>query len=75
MFDGVSSLVDVGGGVGAALRTLIKSRPLISGINFDLPHVVSVAPKCNGMEFVGGDMFDSVPMADAAFIMVWLHVF
>ena len=75
VFDGVSSLVDVGGGCGATLRTLIKSRPLISGINFDLPHVVSAAPKCNGVEFVGGDMFHSVPTADAAFIMVWLHVF
>ena len=72
VFDGVSSQVDIGGVYGATLRTLIKSRPLISDINFDLPHVVSATPKCNDVEFVGGDMFDSVPTADAAFIKIWL---
>ncbi|RVW38523.1 hypothetical protein VitviT2T_003179 [Vitis vinifera] len=73
VFDGVSTLVDVGGGDGTALRTLIKARPLIRGINFDLPHVVSSAPKCNGVEYASGDMFDTVPKADAAFLMWVLH--
>ena len=60
VFDGVSNLVDGGGGYGATLRTLIKSQPLISGINFDLPHVFSATLKCNGVEFVRGDMLEPI---------------
>ncbi|XP_012833655.1 PREDICTED: caffeic acid 3-O-methyltransferase 3-like [Erythranthe guttata] len=75
-FEGVGCLVDVGGGDGTALRTLMKSCPSIShGINFDLPHVVSVAPEFDGVENVGGDMFEVVPKADAAFLMVYMFSF
>ena len=70
VFDGLGSLVDVGGGNGTALSMLVKAFPWIRGINFDLPRVVAVAPKSDGIENVGGDMFESVPKADAAFFMV-----
>ena len=70
VFDGIESLVDVGGGNGTALTMLVKAFPWVRGINFDLPHVVAVAPKFDGIENVGGDMFESVPKADAAFFMV-----
>ncbi|PON33653.1 O-methyltransferase COMT-type [Parasponia andersonii] len=73
VFDGIRTLVDVGGGNGTALRTLVKACPWIRGINFDLPHVVSVAIESDGVEHVGGDMFDSVPKADAVFLMSVLH--
>ncbi|XVF67992.1 hypothetical protein PTKIN_Ptkin10aG0166600 [Pterospermum kingtungense] len=73
VFDGVGSLVDVGGGNGTALTLLVKALPWIRGINFDLPHVVAVAPKFDGIEYVGGDMLESVSKADAAFIMNVLH--
>ncbi|OMO91939.1 O-methyltransferase, family 2 [Corchorus olitorius] len=73
VFDGVESLVDVGGGNGTALSILVKAFPSIRAINFDLPHVVDVAPKIEGVEYVGGDMFESVPKADAAFLMKVLH--
>nr|QAX90926.1 caffeic acid O-methyltransferase [Catalpa bungei]QAX90947.1 caffeic acid O-methyltransferase [Catalpa bungei] len=72
-FKGIGSLLDVGGGNGTALRTLVKSCPWIRGINFDLPHVVSIAPPCDGIGHVGGDMFEMVPKADAAFLMLVLH--
>nr|WOX58881.1 6-O-methyltransferase 1 [Phyla nodiflora] len=72
-FEGIGSLVDVGGGDGTALRTLVRACPGIRGINFDLPHVVSVAPQCDGIEHVAGDMFQLVPKADAAFLMWVLH--
>ncbi|KAL0376263.1 UNVERIFIED_CONTAM: Acetylserotonin O-methyltransferase [Sesamum calycinum] len=42
-FNGIRSLVNVGGGDGTALHVLVKACPWIRGINFDLPHVVSVA--------------------------------
>ncbi|KAL7257327.1 hypothetical protein ACSBR1_003602 [Camellia fascicularis] len=68
LLDGLDSLVDVGGGNGTTLRVLIKACPWIRGINFDLPHVVSEAADCVGDENVGGDMFESVPKADAAIL-------
>lgn len=72
-FKGISSLVDVGGGNGTALQILVKACPWIRGINFDLAHVVSVAPQYDGIEHVSGDMFEIVPNADAAFLMSVLH--
>ncbi|KAM6558490.1 hypothetical protein CsatA_027729 [Cannabis sativa] len=73
VFDGIGTIVDVGGGNGTALRMLVRACPWIRGINFDLPHVVSVALKSEGVEHVGGDMFKFVPKADAAFLMSVLH--
>ncbi|KAI8553963.1 hypothetical protein RHMOL_Rhmol05G0058100 [Rhododendron molle] len=73
VFDRVESVVDVGGGDGTALRLLVEAFPSIRGINFDLPHVVSVALDCAGVEHVGGDMFASVPKADAAYLKWVLH--
>ncbi|MBA0633523.1 hypothetical protein Godav_024516 [Gossypium davidsonii] len=73
VFDGVESLVDVGGGNGTALSLLVKAFPWIRGINFDLPHVVAVAAKSDSIENVGGDMFMSIPNVDAAFLMWVLH--
>uniref|UniRef100_M1BLR4 O-methyltransferase n=1 Tax=Solanum tuberosum TaxID=4113 RepID=M1BLR4_SOLTU len=69
IFKGIESLVDVGGGNGTTLGMLVKAFPWINGINFDLPHVVSVAPPCHGVVHVEGDMFHSVPKAQAAFLM------
>ncbi|KAM4089488.1 hypothetical protein ACJW30_07G153500 [Castanea mollissima] len=73
LFDGLSSLVDVGGGNGTTIKLLVTACPWLQGINFDLPHVVSVAAEISGVENVGGDMFESVPKADAAFILWVLH--
>ncbi|CAL0320427.1 unnamed protein product [Lupinus luteus] len=74
VFDGVSSLVDVGGGNGITMHILVKACPWIKAFNFDLPHVIDVAPHyCDGVEHVAGDMFLSVPKADVAFLMWMLH--
>nr|BAO31650.1 O-methyltransferase [Sesamum indicum] len=70
-FEGVKSLVDVGGGIGASLKMILSKYPTIKGINFDLPHVIQDAPSFPGVEHVGGDMFVSVPKADAIF-MKWI---
>ncbi|TYH22917.1 hypothetical protein ES288_A04G168900v1 [Gossypium darwinii] len=51
----------------------VKAFPWIRGINFDLPHAVAVAPKSDSIENVEGDMFMSIPNADAAFLMWVLH--
>nr|QWK65126.1 flavonoid O-methyltransferase 3 [Scutellaria baicalensis] len=70
-FDGLNTLVDVGGGIGATLNMIVSEHPSIKGINFDLPHVIEDAPSHSGVEHVGGDMFASVPKGDAIF-MKWI---
>ncbi|KAH6804225.1 hypothetical protein C2S51_032472 [Perilla frutescens var. frutescens] len=73
-FNGVGSVVDVGGGDGTTLRTLIKACPWIRGINFDLSHVVAETSTADiNIVHVAGDMFDAIPKADAAFLMRVLH--
>ncbi|KAL8127742.1 caffeic acid 3-O-methyltransferase-like isoform X2 [Apium graveolens] len=73
-FEGLTSLVDVGGGTGASLHAIISKYPTIRGINFDLPHVVKDTPSnSNGVEHVGGDMFTSLPKGDAIFLKWICH--
>jgi len=48
-FEGLASLVDVGGGTGAVLSTIVSKYPSIKGINFDLPHVIADAPAFPGI--------------------------
>ncbi|KAL2550848.1 Flavone 3'-O-methyltransferase 1 [Forsythia ovata] len=47
-FEGLKSIVDVGGGTGTSLNLIISTYPSIKGINFDLPHVIQVAPSYRG---------------------------
>ncbi|KAH9723368.1 Flavone 3'-O-methyltransferase 1 [Citrus sinensis] len=70
-FEGLKSVVDVGGGIGASLNMIISKYPSIKGINFDLPHVIQDGPAYPGIEHVGGDMFVSIPKADVIF-MKWI---
>ncbi|CAH9058767.1 unnamed protein product [Cuscuta epithymum] len=70
-FEGLRSLVDVGGGTGSTLNAILSKYPDIKGINFDLPHVIHEAHPHPRIEQVGGDMFASVPKGDAIF-MKWI---
>ncbi|XP_010671065.2 caffeic acid 3-O-methyltransferase [Beta vulgaris subsp. vulgaris] len=74
-FKGLSSLIDVGGGNGASLNTILTQYPTIKGINFDQPHVIADAPSYTGVEHVGGDMFVNIPKGDAIFLKWILHCF
>ncbi|KAH6834622.1 hypothetical protein C2S53_006145 [Perilla frutescens var. hirtella] len=73
IFNGIQSVVDVGGRHGMALECLLKAFPMVRGISFDLPEVVAKAPPRGGVEFVGGSMFESVPKADVVMLMWVLH--
>jgi multifunctional cyclase/dehydratase/O-methyltransferase len=44
-FSGFTRLVDVGGGEGAFLRDILAATPSLRGVLFDLPQVVSRAPR------------------------------
>ncbi|XP_039120479.1 caffeic acid 3-O-methyltransferase 2-like [Dioscorea cayenensis subsp. rotundata] len=72
-FERINVLVDVGGGHGAILSIILSKHPHIKTINFDLCHVVSKAKPIQGIEFVGGDMFESVPTGDAILMKEILH--
>ncbi|CAL5201515.1 unnamed protein product [Lathyrus oleraceus] len=72
-FEGISLLVDVGGGIGQSLNMIISKYPSINGINFDLPQVIQDAPFYQGIEHVEGDMFNSVPKGDVILLKAILH--
>jgi hypothetical protein len=74
-FEGIHSIVDVGGGHGLLLATILKRNPGMKGILYDVPHVVEGAkdgPLKLLMErctMASGDMFSSVPAGADAYIM------
>lgn len=72
-FEDVQEVVDVGGGFGQTLATIISKYPDMKGINFDLPHVIKDASPIPGVMHVGGDMFESVPKGEAIFLKWILH--
>ncbi|CAF2225903.1 unnamed protein product [Brassica napus] len=71
-FDGVNSLVDVGGGDGSILRKIISKHPhILKAINFDLSSVIKNTSSASpGIENVAGDMFTSIPKGEAIFMKV-----
>ncbi|TMW80746.1 hypothetical protein EJD97_015614 [Solanum chilense] len=72
-FQGVKEIIDVGGGLGISLASIISKYPNIKGINFDLPHVIKDAPTYEGIEHVGGDMWDSIPQGELIILKAVLH--
>jgi len=73
-FSSARSIVDVGGGQGFLLATILRSNPSVRGVLFDLPEVVagadqviaSVKDRC---EVVGGSFFDAVPEGGNVYIL------
>jgi hypothetical protein len=65
------SLVDVGGGHGAAASAIARAFPHIKCTVLDLPHVVAGAPAHDNVTFVAGDMFDYIPLADVVLLKVY----
>ncbi|KAL5992370.1 hypothetical protein ACLOJK_013287 [Asimina triloba] len=71
--DDVNELVDAGGGIGTSISLIVSRYPNIRGVNFDLPSVIAGAPRYKGVEHVAGNMFESVPKAEAIFMRAILH--
>ncbi|HEX4984741.1 MAG TPA: methyltransferase [Burkholderiales bacterium] len=80
-FRGLGLVVDVAGGTGSALCSMLDAAPALRGIVFDLPHVAQRAREFiegRGLgrrcEFVAGSFFETVPGgADAYFMKHILH--
>jgi methylase of polypeptide subunit release factors len=70
IFDGVDSLVDVGGGSGTMAKGIAEAFPHMDCTVFDLPRVVSDLQGSKNLKYVGGDMFEAVPPADVILLKV-----
>ena len=75
-FSPFGRVVDVGGGHGLLLTSILKAAPEASGVIFDLPAVVEGArPRVeaegltNRCEVMGGDFFESVPEGGDAYVL------
>ncbi|KAF3630901.1 Tabersonine 16-O-methyltransferase [Capsicum annuum] len=73
VFEGLTSLVDVGGGTGTVSMPIAKAFPNIKCTVLDLPHVIGDLKGGGNLEFVAGDMFDQIPHANAILLKCVLH--
>ncbi|CAI0552786.1 unnamed protein product [Linum tenue] len=71
-FDGVVSLVDVAGGTGNMAKAIAEAFPEMTCTVLDLPHVLSGLEDGGNVKYVAGDMFESIPAADAVLLKVLL---
>ncbi len=78
-FAGINTLVDIGGGHGGLITSILRRSPDIQGILFDSPQVIDgarsviessdVAGRC---ELLAGNFFESVPTGGDAHILKWI---
>ncbi|MGI5283270.1 methyltransferase [Nonomuraea polychroma] len=79
-FPATATMVDVAGGKGHILATVLHANPQMRGILFDLEHVTAHAARtlaAEGLsdraEVVAGDFFASVPVGDVYLLASVLH--
>ncbi len=81
-FAGIRTLVDVGAGFGHLVLAVLEQYSGVRGVVFDLPEVIEAAPLqvpvrndavAQRLTYVPGDMFESVPPADAYVLKLILH--
>jgi ubiquinone/menaquinone biosynthesis C-methylase UbiE len=75
-FSGIERIVDVAGGEGGVLTSILAAYPRLKGVLFDLGHVVENARRrveslglAGRCELVAGDFFESVPAGADAYVM------
>ncbi|CAO2163090.1 unnamed protein product [Urochloa humidicola] len=75
IFSGLSTLVDVGGGHGAAAVAIARAFPHIRCSVLDLEQAISEAPAdhLGTVQFISGDMFEYIPPADGVLLKFVLH--
>ena len=74
-FERINTIVDIAGGHGLLLATILKRNPSMRGILYEVPHVLEGAkdgplkPVMERCTLASGDMFSSVPAGADAYIM------
>jgi hypothetical protein len=77
-FAGIKKIVDVGGGHGGLITSILQRNPQMRGILFDSPPVIEGAKSLGSsdvadrLELIGGDFFKSVPSGGDAIILKWI---
>jgi hypothetical protein len=80
-FTGVTRVADIGGGFGHLVIALLEKYPALKGVLMDVPELIPVsktrnqppAPIGARLEYYGGNMFESVPNADAYVMKHIIH--
>jgi hypothetical protein len=73
-FSGIATLVDVAGGHGMVLATILRQHPQMRGVLFDVEHVLAGNRLAElgvqaRVDVVAGDFFKAVPAGGDAYIM------
>jgi len=78
-FSQFGTIVDVGGGHGGLITSILEKNPEVKGVLFDAAEVIEGArPKIEAaglsdrLETVAGDFFKSVPEGGDAYVMKWI---
>jgi hypothetical protein len=71
-FSGMNTIVDVGGGHGSVISTIVRSHPHLNGILFDLPDIIAIVDVDETIQPVAGNFFESVPTGGDAYLMRWI---
>ena len=76
---GFKKIVDIGGGKGTLMASILRAYPNARGVVLDLPHVIEqgrqhiedqgLGARC---ELVAGDFFERVPEGGDAYILKWV---
>ena len=79
-FSGTRTLVDIAGGHGFVLGSILQKYPAMRGILFDVERVIAGAPPLlrsldvlDRVQLVSGDFFHSVPAADTYIMQHIIH--
>jgi ubiquinone/menaquinone biosynthesis C-methylase UbiE len=78
-FSPFHKVIDIGGGHGGLITSILKKNPQSQGVLFDAPQVIEgarprleasgVADRC---ETVAGNFFEAVPVGGDAYVMKWI---
>jgi ubiquinone/menaquinone biosynthesis C-methylase UbiE len=78
-FSSIHNLVEIAGGRGTLISSILKANSTMNGVLFDLPHVVEdtqslietlkLQDRC---QLVGGNFFESVPTGGDAYILRYI---
>lgn len=78
-FSQFNKVIDIGGGHGGLITSILKKNPQVTGVLFDAPQVIEGARsrlEANGVadrcETVAGDFFKAVPPGGDAYVMKWI---
>jgi hypothetical protein len=78
-FSQFKTVIDIGGGHGGLITSILQQNPQTKGVLFDAPQVIEGARAklentglTDRCEIVGGDFFQAVPAGGDAYVMKWI---